>query len=675
MSGFKDIAKGGWHPKAKDGKSKESWRGDNKGINTVAGWMGKGKNPTAEGLDHVSRPLTTLKDPSAFGPPPKNVNYHGGAALPNQITPDTRGLGAPLSRDEIATKQLAEEAEKQREEEEAARPKPPPVPYRKDTTGLSTAHLPPPPGRKDGADGRAPPEVSEAKPPGLPPRLPPRQNSSPMNSPPPYNSTATPEPESHRVFLNQNSLNNLSAAGVSIPDIGIGGSKGRQPLPPPISRPSNQDVLPSQPEIPPTNNSSQLNELQSRFSRLSTKSPSQEAPSEGTTFAQKQAALKTASSFRNDPSSVSLSDAKTATSTANNFRERHGEQVRSSWQSANKLNTKYGIADKIGGMKTTALLPPSVNTPPPELEYASQPSHFNGGSQTALTAKKKPPPPPPMKKPKLGSYTPANGPGVPPPIPLSSKPKPAPTSSTHRTTPPPPRDLDLDLQSLWFASSPPAFPPPTISHSRLTHATTSGWSSNGVRKTHTFSAVVQDNGTLARTNIHLTWDASNPGLTVKAQQRHTPPPPALSRYELDDCRQRYSERVASWSESMKGRQVGDGECWTLANEALKAVALTYHNPSRSAQEAGVARGDVLQILAAVFKSKDGLRTSWAGDPDHTAVVTGIAHDGKLSVVESNVGGVKKVQVGSYDLSEMTKGEVRIFRAVGESWAGPMDPNW
>jgi len=37
MSGFKDIAKGGWHPKGKDGKSKESWRGDFKGIDQVAG--------------------------------------------------------------------------------------------------------------------------------------------------------------------------------------------------------------------------------------------------------------------------------------------------------------------------------------------------------------------------------------------------------------------------------------------------------------------------------------------------------------------------------------------------------------------------------------------------------------------------------------------------------------
>jgi hypothetical protein len=140
MSKFKDIAKGGWHPeKGKDGKSR-SLRGDNKGINTVAGWMGKGKDSHSndEARDHVSRPLATLKDPYAFGPPPKNVSYHGGAALPNQITPDTRGLGAPLTREEIEARRMAEEAEEQRETEDAARPRGPPIPYRKDTTGLST---------------------------------------------------------------------------------------------------------------------------------------------------------------------------------------------------------------------------------------------------------------------------------------------------------------------------------------------------------------------------------------------------------------------------------------------------------------------------------------------------------------------------------------------------------
>jgi hypothetical protein len=418
MSGLKDTLKGGWHPKGKDGKSKESWRGDFKGINQVAGWMGKGKDHNAEASEHVSRPLSELKDPSAFGPPPKNVNYHGGAALPNQVTPDTRGLGQPLSQDQLHAKHQAEEA--QREAEEAAKPKLPPVPYRANTTGLSTSHLPPPPGRKDGADGRSPVPEAKPKPPGLPPRLPPRQNSNSTPSPPPPSySAATVEPDAHKGILNQGSLNRLGAAGISVEGFGIGGTRGKQPLPPPA---------PSSPSRSPAStassvNPAQLNELQSHFSRLSSSSsPKAESPSEGTSWAQKQAALKTASSFRNDPSSVSFNDAKTAASTANNFRERHGEQVKSGWQSANKLNTKYGIADKVGayGGISNSQSPGSAS-PQIEMRDNTTGGQTNDAAEVGPLRKKKPPPP--VKRADLAGHG-VSKEAAPPPIPLSSRPKP-----------------------------------------------------------------------------------------------------------------------------------------------------------------------------------------------------------------------------------------------------------
>lgn len=44
---------------------------------------------------------------------------------------------------------------------------------------------------------------------------------------------------------------------------------------------------------------------------------------------------------------------------------------------------------------------------------------------------------------------------------------------------------------------------------------------------------------MARTKILLTWDASNPSLTVNAQQKHFASPRKLSRHELDDCREKY----------------------------------------------------------------------------------------------------------------------------------------
>ncbi|KAG4027553.1 hypothetical protein MFRU_029g00770 [Monilinia fructicola] len=484
MSGFKDTLKGGWHPKGKDGKSKESWRGDFKGINQVAGWMGKGKDTSREdALEHRSTPISALKDPSSFGPPPKSVKYHGSAALPpptdssSQPKSDTGGLGAPIPQSEIRAQEEAEEAERRRQEEEASKPKPPPIPYRANTTGLSVAHLPPPPGRKDGADGRIPPPTSidgKPKPPGLPPRLPPRQNSSPAPSapspPPTYGAATSGDPQ--RGVLNQGALDRLGAAGISVPGFGIGSTKSKPALPPPPTRSSTNSSPPpppartsspqlpprtsspqipprtsspqipprtsspqipprtSSPQIPSRTSSPQLSELQSRFSKLTTSpnppnsTSNPPPPTSGTTFAQKQAALKTASAFHKDPTSISLAEARTAASTANNFRERHGEQVKSGWASANKINTKYGIADKVGSYGGLQ----GRNDASEERGSSAGGTGGAGFNGALALGKKKPaPPPPPKKKLELGGGGSGGG-GLgndtPPPIPMATKPKP-----------------------------------------------------------------------------------------------------------------------------------------------------------------------------------------------------------------------------------------------------------
>lgn len=165
-----------------------------------------------------------------------------------------------------------------------------------------------------------------------------------------------------------------------------------------------------------------MSELQSRFARMSSPSSASPAttapapaPSQGTTWAQKQAAVNTARSFHKDPSSLSLSDAKSAASTANNFRQRHGEQVAAGAQKASSMNQKYAISDRVGGFAGSVGLGGRTNrptpTPPPP------PSAANPGPSAAAAAGKKPPPPPPPKKRELGGTLP------PPPVPLSSKPR------------------------------------------------------------------------------------------------------------------------------------------------------------------------------------------------------------------------------------------------------------
>lgn len=175
-----------------------------------------------------------------------------------------------------------------------------------------------------------------------------------------------------------------------------------------------------------------MNELQSRFSKFggfgksSTPSPppAQGVPAQGTTWAQKQAALKTVSNFKKDPSSVSFADAKSAASTANNFRERHGEQVASGVRTANSLDQKYGVSGKVGGYLGNASGGSSSGAEAGRTPSPAQ-SHLSTISSAAglLGKKKPPPPPPPKKKPELGgNAVDARDEDTPPPVPMSTRP-------------------------------------------------------------------------------------------------------------------------------------------------------------------------------------------------------------------------------------------------------------
>ncbi|KAH7389779.1 hypothetical protein BKA66DRAFT_47300 [Pyrenochaeta sp. MPI-SDFR-AT-0127] len=402
---FKNLAKSGWHPEKSAGSGAGGQK-DSK-FGQVKGWVGKaqGKDThAAAAREHQSAPLSTLKDPSSFAPPPKRLDYSG--ASPVSATGSAAGLSsAPPGS---ARQRLQEKAEAERRAEEEAN-RPPPGPYRPDTTGLSTAHLPKPPAFRPNAASPPPTPSNAPRPaPSLPPRLPPRQNSNPdayAPPPPPTYNEATQSGTASQGLLNQGALGRLGQAGVSVPGFGIGRTAsppvpGRQMASPPVPfRQSPNSNAPGPPPAP-AGHGSQMNELQSRFSKMSTPSTGAEPPATGTSWADKQAALRTASGLRDDPSKVSASDLRGAASTANNFQQRHGEQVASGWKAASGLNQKYGIAGKVNSFASSSTSPAPLQSP-------------------AQAIGKKPPPPPPPKKKELGG----GGSGGPPPIPMGSKPK------------------------------------------------------------------------------------------------------------------------------------------------------------------------------------------------------------------------------------------------------------
>lgn len=396
-SKWKDLAKNGWHPE----KEGTSLRGQMKSL------VGRGDPAAADRANHVAAPISSLRDPASFAPPPKRDPSQ---AIPSPSSPYAPALPSSTSRPgppapPARSQQSYSSAVPQDEGLIEAEPRAPPKKWQLDSTGLSTAHLPPPPGRTDGADGRsaplartaspaaitAPGTIANGPPPSLPPRLPPRSGTnSPVRTASPSlpSRSAAPTPEPPRAengFLNQGAASRLGAAGISVPGFGIGNKTS--PAPPPRS-PASASPAP--------------------------------AASQGTTWQQKQAALKTASQFHKDPSTVSFSDAKAAASTANNFRQRHGEQVAGGIRTANSLGQKFGYSPTAQAGTSPSTTPGVGGTQqPPESERSMSVRDL----ASAIGKKKPPAPPPPRKKPEL-SAPPAPGgrADAPPPVPMSTRP-------------------------------------------------------------------------------------------------------------------------------------------------------------------------------------------------------------------------------------------------------------
>lgn len=121
-------------------------------------------------------------------------------------------------------------------------------------------------------------------------------------------------------------------------------------------------------------------------------------------------------------------------------------------------------------------------------------------------------------------------------------------------------------------------------------------------------------------------------------------------------------KIAAFCKNNMGKQVGNGECWTLADEAFKASGA--ERPAGQSRVWGrlvdfekepIEPGDVVEFLAAQIS---GYGTT---GPNHTAVVVKGGRRGQCTVAEQNWGGVKKVRETSLDLRGLVSGQVMVYR--------------
>ena len=357
--------------------------------------MGKGKDPyPPPPRDHRSKPLSSLKDPASFGPPPKTVRYHGAEVGPRSSVPqegEPTGFGPEKDVRSFKGDDL-----------EPRKTEPPPVPARRDTGNSSPDIIPgvlaePPTAKSELGVDQFPP----GRKPSLPPRLPPRRSSSVRmekafvsGGEDSVDSTSIPVVPGQ---LNHEASHRLGKAGISIPALNIG---------------LRSDVPASQMESPRRSTrlqpvrdppSGAPGQSHTPFSKMSpSESPS--LPTKGTSLAEKQSALRTMSSLRHDPRSVSLAETKAAAITTNNFRQRHGAEVVQAYQATNSWDQKYGLVERANSSAAGAGA--MLNSAP--------------ATEAALSITKKPPPPPPKK---FVASEKVIVTGKAPPIPLESKPR------------------------------------------------------------------------------------------------------------------------------------------------------------------------------------------------------------------------------------------------------------
>jgi hypothetical protein len=161
--------------------------------------------------------------------------------------------------------------------------------------------------------------------------------------------------------------------------------------------------------------------------------------------------------------------------------------------------------------------------------------------------------------------------------------------------------------------------------------------------------------------------------------------PAPGAADKDDPSAALREKVVKFCKEHKGQTVGDGECGTLAQAALREAGARpvnefAENPGpgdyvwgelvfvlevaggkrkKDPADAKAKPGDVIQYRDAAFRKGGGV----AVFPHHTAVVAEVKANGDLVVYEQNNLGKKEVTQGTLGPGGLAAGWIRVYRPV------------
>jgi hypothetical protein len=135
-----------------------------------------------------------------------------------------------------------------------------------------------------------------------------------------------------------------------------------------------------------------------------------------------------------------------------------------------------------------------------------------------------------------------------------------------------------------------------------------------------------------------------------------------------------NRKVLEFAVARKGKQVGNGECWTLVADALADAGARRDGTFGFGRELGprdpIFPGDLIQFEKASFKGRHT-----ANMPHHSAIVHEVKGTTALELIHQNYGSAgKTVSLTVIDLLEKKEGTLRIFRPrTGDEADSPESP--
>ncbi|KAL6298409.1 hypothetical protein BKA93DRAFT_811399 [Sparassis latifolia] len=259
--------------------------------------------------------------------------------------------------------------------------------------------------------------------------------------------------------------------------------------------------------------------------------------------------------------------------------------------------------------------------------------------------------------------------------------------------------------SSWYTNTSP-MPPPLQGNGEI--AFTAAWEMHGSCKT-LYAGVIFADLSMCWFSVQFstsTQSDPNDSRGVRRGAQYLPCPAAMDHAALVEAHETYGETVAGFAESFEGTGefCGRGECWDLADGALKyfdqfdyvpkpvpSISRTHGHlmfegkvADKGRVQVGrwrggddrVRRGDIVEWRSARLAMGRG-GSAILGNPDHTAVIVSDAvptcavGDG-MSVTPSGLGTLEVVEqsVGNpparalYNLGGLEEGEIWIYRPVG-----------